>query len=77
MPFQSATIVSEDAPIPRRKRPGAAAAIVAADCAISAGPRVKTGTIAVPSDSEGCQSEASASGVNASLPATSELQTSV
>ncbi len=54
MPFQLPTITGLDAPRPRTNRPGAASASAAADMAISAGPRVKTGTIAVPSRSVGC-----------------------
>jgi len=50
---------------------------VAADIAMSAGPRVNTGTMAVPSRIVGSQVEASASGVNASVPAVSADQTSV
>ncbi len=77
MPFQLPTITGLDAPSPSTNRPGAAAASVAADIAISAGPRVNTGTIAVPSRSVGSHAEASASGVNASVPLVSADQTSV
>src|SRR4051812_43508849 len=66
-----------DAPRPSTNRPGAAAAIVAADIAISAGPRVNTGTTAVPSRRVGSQAEARASGTNASLPLTSADHRSV
>ena len=76
-PFQDCTIAGLDAPRPRLNRPGAAEASAAADWAISAGPRVNTGTIAVPRRSSGCQAAASASGVKASAPATSLDQTSV
>jgi hypothetical protein len=76
-PFQSATMIGLEAPSPRTKRPGAALASEAALIAMRAGPRVKTGTIAVPSRSVGAQAEARASGVNASVPATSAVQTSV
>ena len=63
--------------MPSENRPGAASASAAALIASSPGPRVKTGVIAVPSRSRGCQAAASASGVNASVPATSDDQTSV
>src|SRR6185436_11283837 len=76
-PFQSETMTGLEAPSPRTKRPGAALASEAALMAIRAGPRVKTGTIAVPSRSVGAQVEARASGVNASVPATSAVQASV
>ncbi len=76
-PFQLPTITGLDAPSPSTNRPGAAAASEAADIAISAGPRVKVGTIAVPSRSVGSHTEASASGVNASVPFVSADQTSV
>jgi hypothetical protein len=39
-PFQRSTITFDDEPIPSANRPGAASAIAAADCAISAGARV-------------------------------------
>ena len=77
MPFQLPTITGLDAPRPSTNRPGAAAAIVAADIAISAGPRVNTGTIAVPRRSVGSHAEASASGVNASVPLVSADHASV
>ena len=76
-PFQFSTIAGLDAPRPSTNRPGAAAASVAADIAISAGPRVNVGTIAVPRRSVGSHTEASASGVNASVPDTSEDHASV
>ncbi len=75
--FQSRTSTGEDAPTPSAKRPGAASASAAALIASNAGPRVKTGVIAVPRRSRGAQAAASASGVNASVPATSDDQTSV
>ena len=77
MPFQLPTITGLDAPSPSTNRPGAAAAIAPRDIAIRAGPRVYTGTIAVPSRSVGSQAEASASGVNASVPLVSADHTSV
>ncbi len=76
-PFQSPTIAGLEAPRPSTNRPGAAAAMVAADIAIRAGPRVNVGTIAVPRRRVGSQTEASASGMNASVPLTSADQTSV
>ncbi len=75
--FQSLTMTGEDAPTPRVKRPGAASASAAACIASSAGPRVWTGTMAVPSCSWGAQTEARASGVKASAPAVSIDQRSV
>ena len=77
MPFQLPTITGLDAPRPSTKRPGAAAASAAADIAISAGPRVYTGTIAVPSRSDGSHTDVNVSGVNASMPFVSADQTSV
>ena len=77
MPFQSPTITGDDAPSPSTKRPGAAAASVAADIASRAGPRVYTGTIAVPRRSVGSHADASASGVKASAPLVSADQMSV
>ncbi len=77
MPFQLPTMTGLDAPRPRTNRPGAAAASAAADIAISAGPRVKTGTIAVPRRNVGSQAAASARGVNASVPFVSADQRSV
>ncbi len=66
--FQSWTMTGEDAPMPSVKRPGAASASAAACIASSAGPRVCTGTMAVPRFSSGAQTDASASGVKASAP---------
>ena len=43
----------DEDPIPKTKREGAMAAIVATDWAISAGPLVNAGTMAVPSLSSG------------------------
>ena len=77
MPFQLPTITGLDAPSPSTNRPGATAARDAADIAISAGPRVYTGTIAVPRRSVGSQVAASVNGVNASVPLVSADQTSV
>ena len=53
MPFQRSTITSDDVPIPNTNRPGAADATDATDWAMHAGPRVKAGTMALPSRSEG------------------------
>jgi hypothetical protein len=63
--------------MPSMNRPGAASASAAADMAITAGPRVKAGTIAVPSIASGTHAAASASGVNASAPLASADQKSV
>ena len=46
MPFQPSTITFDDVPMPKAKRPGAASASDATDCAMHAGPRVKAGTMA-------------------------------
>ena len=54
--------VATSVPIPSAKRPGAAEHIAATVCASVAAPRVKTGTIAVPSRSVGVQAAASVSG---------------
>ena len=48
MPFHPSTITFDDVPMPSANRPGAASASDAADCAMHAGPRVNTGTMAVP-----------------------------
>ncbi len=66
MPFQFSTITFDDVPMPSANRPGAASASEAADCARQAGPRVNTGTMAVPSRSEGAHTDANAKGVKAS-----------
>ena len=63
MSFHRSTMTFDDVPIPSTNRPGAAAAIVAADIASVAGPRVYTGMIATPSRNAGAQTLASASGV--------------
>jgi hypothetical protein len=75
--FQSCTSTGDDAPMPSENRPGAASASAAALIANRPGPRVKTGATAVPSRTFGCQAAARASGVNASLPATSADHRSV
>jgi hypothetical protein len=75
--FQSPTTTGDDAPMPSWNRPGAASASAAAVIASRAGPRVKTGVMAVPSRACGCQAAASVSGVKASVPATSDDQRSV
>ena len=67
MPFHRPTITSEDEPIPRRNRPGAALASAAALWASRAGPRVNTGRMAVPRRSSGAQAAARASGVSPSV----------
>jgi hypothetical protein len=76
-PFHCATIAGEDAPIPITARPGATSARLAALIASSAGPRVYTGTIAVPNRADGAHPAARTSGVNASLPLTSADHRSV
>ena len=63
--------------MPNAKRPGAADAAAATDCAITAGARVKAGTIAVPRRNDGAHCEARTSGVNASTPSDSADHTSV
>ncbi len=60
--------------MPITKRPGAASARLATDCAINAGPRVKAGMIATPSRAVGVQAAAWASGVKPSCPFASEDQ---
>ena len=77
MPFHPSTITFDDVPMPKAKRPGAASASEATDCAMHAGPRVNAGTIAVPSRSDGAHTDASASGVKASAPLASDDHTSV
>ena len=63
--------------MPMATRPGAAAARLAAHWARVAGPRVKTGAMAVPSRSAGAHALARTSGVKASALSTSEDHTSV
>jgi len=75
--FQSLTTTGEDAPMPSWKRPGATSASAAADWASNAGPRVKTGAIAVPRRACGCHAAARVSGVKASVPDTSDDHRSV
>ncbi len=77
MPFQLPTITGLDVPSPSTKRPGATVAIVAADIAISAGPRVNAGTMAVPNRKVGSHVALNASGTNASVPAVSADHASV
>jgi hypothetical protein len=67
----------DDVPTPSASRPGAAWASDPTLCARHAGPRVKAGTMAVPSRSVGAHTEASASGVKASAPLASDDHTSV
>lgn len=75
--FHFSTITLDEVPTPRTKRPGAAAARVAAEIARVAGPRVNTGTIAVPRRSVGAHTLASARGVKASATLLSDDHTSV
>ena len=75
--FQRSTITSDDEPTPRAKRPGASSAMVAACMASNPGPRVYTGTTAVPSRSRSLATAASASGVKPSAPLASPVHTSV
>src|SRR6476646_7017399 len=77
MPFQRSTITFEEVPIPNATRPGAASASEATHCASVAGPRVKDGTMADPSRSEGAHVDASVNGVKPSAPFASLDQTSV
>ena len=77
MPFHRCTMTSDDEPMPMATRPGAASASAAALWAIVGAPRVKAGTMAVPSRSVGAQALANASGVNASAPPASADHTSV
>ena len=64
-------------PIPIAKRPGAASAMDATDCANKAGLRVYAGTMAVPRRKRGSHAAASDNGVNASAPSASADQISV
>ena len=77
IPFHRCTMTLLDEPIPIAKRPGAASASVATDCAKQAGLRVYAGTIAVPKRRRGSHAAAIASGVNASAPSASADQISV
>ena len=77
MPFQRSTMTFDDAPMPMAKRPGAASQMAAVCWASSAGPRVKTGMMAMPSRTSGTHWLASTSGVKPSVPSASELQNSV
>ena len=77
MPFQRSTITSLDVPRPSTKRPSAAWAIEPTLWARQAGPRVKVGTMAVPSRRLGAHTEARVRGVKASAPLASDDQTSV
>ena len=76
-PFHLSTIAGELVPSPRQNRPGAASATAAASIASSAGPRVNTLAMALPSRSSLVQDAASASGTKASVPSTSAVQASV
>ncbi len=77
IPFQLATITSEEAPRPQAKRPGAASAKEARLWARSAGPRVYAGVMATPRFSSGSHAAAKARGVNPSAPSTSADHRSV
>ena len=68
MLFQFSTMTFDEVPIPSANRPGAACTMLATLSASVAAPRVKAGTMAVPSRSDGVHAAASASGVNASAP---------
>src|SRR5437660_1207043 len=57
MPFQRSTITSEDVPMPKTKRPGAASAMAATLMAMRPGPRVKAGTMATPRRACGAQAQ--------------------
>ena len=77
MPFQPSTITFDDVPDaehePARRGLGQRGHALGQ----AAGPRVKAGTMAVPSRSDGAHTEASASGVKASAPLASDDHTSV
>jgi hypothetical protein len=75
--FQRSTMTSDEEPIPRANRPGASSAKVAACMASSPGPRVYTGTTAVPSLSRSLATAASANGVKPSALLASPVHTSV
>ena len=77
MSFQPSTIRSDEAPMPRAKRPPLASAIAAACWASSAGPPVKTPTTPVPRRACSVQVLASASGVKPSGPWVSPVHMSV
>ncbi len=77
IPFHRSTMTSDDVPMPRANRPGAACAIEPTDCARQAGPRVNAGMIAVPRRNDGAHTEARASGVKPSWPSASADHTSV
>jgi hypothetical protein len=77
MPFQPSTMTLDEVPTPSANRPGAAWASDPTLWARQAGPRVKAGTMAVPSRSDGAHTEARASGVKASAPLASDDHTSV
>ncbi len=70
-------MAGELVPRPRTKRPGAACANVDASIASSAGPRVNTLAMALPSRSLSVQAAASANGRKASVLSTSADQESV
>jgi len=77
MPFQPSTITLDEVPTPSASRPGAAWASEPTLWARQPGPRVKAGTMAVPSRSDGAHTEVSVSGVKASAPLASDDHTSV
>ncbi len=76
-PFHCSTMTGDETPSPRTNRPDASSASDAAVMASVAAPRVKTGTIAVPSLARGARTDATASGENASALAASLDQRSV
>ena len=67
----------DDEPMPSTNRPGAAASRLAVCDASDAGPCVYTGMMAVPNRSVDDHCDATASGVNASVPSVSADQRSV
>ena len=76
-PFHRSTITSLEVPMPSAKRPGAAWASEPTHWANVAGPRVYTGTMALPRRNDGAHTDARARGVKASAPLASEDHTSV
>ena len=68
MPFQRSTMTSDDVPMPKAKRPGAASAMAATLMAMRPGPRVKAGMIATPSRAAGAHCDAKVRGVKPSVP---------
>ena len=77
IPFQPSMIRSEEAPMPRAKRPREASASAAASWASRARPRCMTPTTPVPRRTCSVQAEASVSGVKPSGPFVSPDQRSV